>query len=60
LSTPRLIGFGIADHQSFSKACEFASGAIVGSAFINLLSDSQDMTIDIPAFINSLKAPQPS
>lgn len=58
LSTPRLIGFGISDYNSFSTACDYASGAIVGSAFINLLTESKDHLKDIPAFITSLKTPQ--
>lgn len=60
LSTPRLIGFGISDHSSFSTACEYASGAIVGSAFINLLRESEDFLRAIPPFIHSLKATQSS
>ncbi len=38
LKNPLMIGFGIADRNSFSKACEYANGAIIGSAFINHLS----------------------
>ena len=34
LRNPRLIGFGISDHDTFSTACRYASGAIIGSAFI--------------------------
>lgn len=60
LSTPRLIGFGISDHDSFSAACAYASGAIVGSAFINLLRDTDDYHSAIPAFIQSLKTPPTS
>lgn len=37
LSNPRLIGFGISNHQNFSTACEYANGAIIGSAFIRAL-----------------------
>ncbi|MEQ8714912.1 MAG: tryptophan synthase subunit alpha [Cyclobacteriaceae bacterium] len=60
LSTPRLIGFGISDHSSFSTACQYASGAIVGSAFINLLRDSEDYLSAIPSFIQSIKVTEPS
>ncbi|MEQ9298794.1 MAG: tryptophan synthase subunit alpha [Cyclobacteriaceae bacterium] len=60
LSTPRLIGFGISDRSSFATACEYASGAIVGSAFINLLRESEDFLSTIPPFIHSLKATQSS
>ena len=34
LKNPRLIGFGISDHDTFSNACNYANGAIIGSAFV--------------------------
>lgn len=37
LKNPRLIGFGINDYETFSTACQYANGAIVGSAFIRHL-----------------------
>ena len=37
LKNPLMVGFGIADKSSFSKACEYANGAIIGSAFIKHL-----------------------
>jgi tryptophan synthase alpha chain len=55
LKNPTIIGFGISDHKSFSKACEYANGAIVGSAFVKLLA--QDNYMDkIPAFIGNIKS----
>jgi tryptophan synthase alpha chain len=55
LKNPTIIGFGISDHKSFSKACEYANGAIVGSAFVKLLA--QDNYMDkIPAFISNIKS----
>ncbi|WP_430810696.1 MULTISPECIES: tryptophan synthase subunit alpha [unclassified Carboxylicivirga] len=39
LSTPRLIGFGISNSATFETACRFSSGAIIGSAFVKLLTD---------------------
>jgi tryptophan synthase alpha chain len=57
LKNPVLIGFGIKDKYSFSKACSFANGAIIGTAFIKILENAS--THEIPgrtmAFINSLK-----
>lgn len=38
LKSNLVIGFGISDHATFSKACEFGNGAIIGSAFINFLA----------------------
>jgi tryptophan synthase alpha chain len=37
LKSKLIIGFGISDHQTFSKACEYGNGAIIGSAFIESL-----------------------
>ncbi|MFA0960617.1 tryptophan synthase subunit alpha [Roseivirga sp. BDSF3-8] len=55
LGNPRLIGFGISDNESFGRACEYASGAIIGSAFINMLRESNDLGSDITSFIHSVK-----
>jgi tryptophan synthase alpha chain len=55
LKNPILIGFGISDHSTFSKASSYGAGAIVGSAFINLLEKSKDFAVDIPGFVKSLK-----
>jgi tryptophan synthase alpha chain len=55
LTNPCLIGFGISTHETFSKACEYSAGAIVGSAFINLLKSSQDLETDIHSFVKNLK-----
>lgn len=55
LKNPTLIGFGISDHETFSKASEYGAGAIVGSAFVNLLNKSKDLEGDINAFVKSLK-----
>jgi tryptophan synthase alpha chain len=37
LKSKLIIGFGISDHQTFSKACEYGNGAIIVSAFIESL-----------------------
>ena len=56
LNNPFLIGFGVSSHQTFSKASQYGSGAIIGSAFINLLQRSADLKSDIPQFINSIRS----
>ena len=48
-----MIGFGIHDRESFSKACEYANGAIIGSAFIKELETSG--TKGISDFIKKIK-----
>lgn len=55
LKNPFLIGFGISDHPTFSKASGFGAGAIVGSAFITLLTESKDQSTDIRNFVQNLK-----
>ncbi|MFM6948278.1 MAG: tryptophan synthase subunit alpha [Aquirufa sp.] len=56
LKNPRLIGFGISDRASFLKASEASSGAIIGSAFVKLLSQSKNLKADIVQFVKSIKA----
>jgi tryptophan synthase alpha chain len=55
LKNPKLIGFGISNKATFQKTCQFAQGAIIGSAFVNLVSKSTDYKKDIADFVNSLK-----
>jgi len=54
LKNPRLIGFGISDQATFNNACSFANGAIIGSAFVNVLDHSTNLKKDISAFVNSI------
>lgn len=39
LNNPVLVGFGIKDKQSFEAACAYSNGAIIGSAYIRVLSE---------------------
>jgi tryptophan synthase alpha chain len=55
LKNPTLIGFGISDHASFEKACKYANGAIIGSAFIKVLQQSTDLRKDITGFVRQIK-----
>jgi tryptophan synthase alpha chain len=55
LNNPFLIGFGISNHPTFTTASQYGAGAIVGSAFINLLKGSSDHRQDITQFVKSLK-----
>ncbi|HTJ50313.1 MAG TPA: tryptophan synthase subunit alpha [Cyclobacteriaceae bacterium] len=56
LKNPFLIGFGISNQSTFNKAAQHGAGAIVGSAFINLLSESKDIPADVEKFVKSIKA----
>ena len=40
LKSKLIIGFGISDKSTFKTACEFANGSIIGSAFINYISNN--------------------
>jgi tryptophan synthase alpha chain len=57
LKNPVLIGFGIRNKSDFLQACAYANGAIIGSAFIKILENSNDLEIKsrINDFVNSLK-----
>ena len=55
LKNPTLIGFGISNLETFDLACKHAHGAIIGSAFINVLKNSRDIHKDIAGFIKSVK-----
>ncbi|MDH3708449.1 MAG: tryptophan synthase subunit alpha [Cyclobacteriaceae bacterium] len=58
LNHPFLIGFGIHDYQTFSEACQFAQGAIIGSAFIKILSKGHKLTETVNNFVKSIKSSQ--
>lgn len=55
LQNPCLIGFGISNNDTFSKACQYGAGAIVGSAFISLLNSSKDIKKDVGTFVSGLR-----
>lgn len=54
LQNPRLIGFGISDSETFSTASKYGNGAIIGSAFIKKIKESQDLKSDIESYIKSV------
>ena len=55
LRNPLIIGFGIKNKADYSMACKLANGAIIGSAFIRMISESTDLQKDIPGFIEKVK-----
>ena len=55
LKNPTLIGFGISNKTTFDTACEYAQGAIIGSAFIKSLNKEQDLETSIADFISGVK-----
>lgn len=52
LKHPQIIGFGISNHETFSKATQHAKGAIIGSAFIKHLT--QYGTGNIASFVDDI------
>ncbi|WNJ19580.1 tryptophan synthase subunit alpha [Pontibacter sp. G13] len=54
LQNPVLVGFGIHDAQTFQLASQYQQGAIIGSAFIRALKDSNDVSVDTAAFVHSI------
>ncbi|KQS36721.1 tryptophan synthase subunit alpha [Pedobacter sp. Leaf194] len=39
LKNPTMIGFGISDRKTFDKACSYANGAIIGTAFVKAIEN---------------------
>ncbi len=54
LKTPIVIGFGISNHETFTHANEYADAAIIGTAFVRLLSEENYLE-KIPAFVQGIK-----
>ncbi len=54
LKNPTLIGFGISDAETFSKASEFCNGAIIGSAFIKKIQESENLSEGIQTYLQSV------
>jgi tryptophan synthase alpha chain len=49
-----MIGFGISDRASFETACQYADGAIIGSAFIKALAQSDDVAQATEDFVKMI------
>ncbi|HSN60321.1 MAG TPA: tryptophan synthase subunit alpha [Ferruginibacter sp.] len=56
LKNPVLIGFGIKDKSTFELACSYASGAIIGSAYIKALEKSENIQADTALFIKNIRS----
>jgi tryptophan synthase alpha chain len=54
LKHPCLIGFGISDKTTFDNACRYASGAIIGSAFIRALQQPQPLDKVVEDFVKTI------
>jgi tryptophan synthase alpha chain len=54
LKNPRLIGFGISDNATFTNACKYANGAIIGSAFVKSFDKKLTIEESISSFVNQI------
>ena len=55
LKNPRLVGFGISNKATFEAACQNASGAIIGSRFVQLLEQSDTPRQAVSELLDALK-----
>ncbi len=53
--TPRLIGFGVSNHLTFTQANTYADGVIIGSAFIKAISDDGRLSENVKRFISNIR-----
>jgi tryptophan synthase alpha chain len=54
LKNPVLVGFGIKDKVSFDRACTYANGAIIGTAYIQALNQGKSVEETTRSFIKSV------
>ncbi len=52
LKNPVLVGFGIKDKETFDVACKYANGAIIGTAYINALSQNKNIEEATSGFLS--------
>lgn len=52
LKTPQIVGFGISNNETFQQATEYASGAIIGSAFVKFIEEHP--LEEIPSFVKNI------
>jgi tryptophan synthase alpha chain len=55
LKSPFLIGFGIHDAASYKNACRYASGAIIGTAFIKAIAAAKNMEKSVATFVKAIR-----
>ena len=55
LKNPFLIGFGVKNKETFQSACKYADGAIIGSAFIQAITQKEKLEENIQDFIQGIK-----
>ncbi len=58
IKNPSLIGFGVFNNQTFTRASHFANGAIIGSQFIRVLQNADNLEKEIASFVDSVREPE--
>lgn len=56
LKQPQLIGFGISTRETYTQACHYASGAIIGSAFMKSLMGEGAIPDKVSSFVNQIRS----
>ncbi len=54
LKNPILVGFGIKDKETFTTACKYANGAIIGTAYIKALEGQTDIQLATKTFLEGI------
>jgi tryptophan synthase alpha chain len=54
LNNPVLVGFGIKDKKSFDRACKYANGAIIGTAYISAINSGESIEDITRLFIENI------
>ena len=54
LTNPLVVGFGISNRESFNEVCKYASGAIIGSAFVRMLEEQKDWKKGTEEFVKGI------
>lgn len=54
LSNPVLVGFGIKDRYTFTTACKYAQGAIIGSAYIKAIEGAENLDQRTADFLGTI------
>jgi tryptophan synthase alpha chain len=55
LKNPVLVGFGIKDKATFNTACQYANGAIIGTAFVKALENAPDISEVTKTFVSNIR-----
>lgn len=53
---PQLIGFGISTRETCEQAGQYASGAIIGSAFMKVLMEEGSISEKVSSFVNQIRS----